>query len=66
MQPPQIAPHSFIHLFYIPLIFTDVELVICIVSLVGKQVYTVAPYCIITVSIADKISIHRFCLNVVS
>jgi hypothetical protein len=58
--------YSFIHLFYIPFIFTNVELVIYIGSLVGKQVYTVAPYCIITVSIADKISIHRFCLNVIS
>jgi len=58
--------HSFIHLFYIPLIFTDVELVICIVSIVDKQVYTVVLYCNITVNIADKISIHRFCLNAVS
>jgi len=57
---------SFIHLFYIPLIFTDVELVIYIVSIVGKQVYIVVSYCNLTVSIADKISIHRFCLNVVS
>ena len=58
--------HSFIHVFYIPLIFTDVELVIYIVSIIGKQVYTVVSYCNTTVSIADKISIHRFCLNVVS
>ena len=63
---PFVVNTSFIHLFYIPLIFTDVELVIYIVSIVGKQVYTVVSYCNITVSIADKISIHRFCLNVVS
>jgi hypothetical protein len=43
--------NSFIHLFYIPLIFTDVELVIYIVSIVGKKVYTVVSYCNITVSI---------------
>ena len=62
-----ISVYAFIHSFiYIPLIFTDVELVIYIVSIVGKQVYTVVPYCNITVSRADKISIHRFCLNVVS
>jgi len=40
------------------------ELVIYIVSVVGKQVYTVVSYCNITVSLADKISIHRFCLNI--
>ena len=50
--------HSFIHSFYIPLIFTDVELVIYIVSIVGKQVYTVVSYCNITGSIVDKVSIH--------
>jgi len=45
--------YSFIHSFiYIPLIFTDVELVIYIVSTVGKQLYTVVPYCNITGSIA--------------
>jgi len=36
-----------------------VELVICIVSIVDKQVYTVVPYCNITVNIADKISVHN-------
>jgi hypothetical protein len=50
---------QFIHSFYIPLIFTDVELVIYIASLVGKQVHTVALYCIITVTIADKIIIVK-------
>jgi hypothetical protein len=30
-----------VYLFYIPLIFTDVELVIYIVSIVDKQVYVV-------------------------
>jgi hypothetical protein len=56
----------FIYLFYIPLIFTDVELVVYIVSIVDKQVYIVVPYFSITVSIVDKISIHKLCLNVVS
>jgi hypothetical protein len=54
------------HLFYIPLIFTYVELVIYTVSIVDKQVYIVVPYCNITVSIVDKTSIHKLCLNVVS
>jgi len=50
---------QFIHSFiYIPLIFTDVELVIYIVSIVGKQLYTAVPYCNIRGSIADKVSIH--------
>jgi hypothetical protein len=34
IQCTYIFPFSFIHLFYIPLIFTDVELVIYIVSIV--------------------------------
>jgi hypothetical protein len=37
-----------------------------LVSIVHKQVYIVVPYCNITVSIVDKISIHKLCLNVVS
>jgi hypothetical protein len=49
----------FIYLFYIPLIFTDVKLVIYIVSIVDKQVYIVVPYCNITDSIVDKVSIHK-------
>jgi hypothetical protein len=59
---------GFVCLFYIPLIFTDVELVIFVVSIVDKQVYIVVPYCNITVSIVDKISIRvrKLCLNVVS
>jgi hypothetical protein len=40
----------FVYLFYIPLIFTDVELVIHIVSIVDKEVYIVVPYCNMTVS----------------
>jgi hypothetical protein len=42
---------NFIYLFYIPLIFTDVKLVIYIVNIVDKKVYMVSPYCDITVSI---------------
>jgi hypothetical protein len=55
--------YFFIYLFYIPLTFTHVELVIYIVSIVDKQVYIVVPYCNITVSIVDKISTHKLCLN---
>jgi len=32
-----------------------VELVICIVSIVNKQVYTVVPYCNITINIKVKL-----------
>jgi hypothetical protein len=39
-----IIIHSFIHLFHIPLIFTDVELVIFIINIEYKQVNIVIPY----------------------
>jgi hypothetical protein len=59
MQALQSFIHSFIHLFHIPLIFTDVELVIFIINIVYKQVNIVIPYCNITVNIVDKINIHK-------
>jgi hypothetical protein len=38
------AIHTFIHSFHIPLIFTDVELVIFIINIVYKQVNIVIPF----------------------
>jgi hypothetical protein len=48
------------YLFYIPLMFTDVKLMFYIANIVDKQVYILVPYCNITVSTVDKISVYFF------